>query len=184
MIIFALFFFCFLLFILFVFSSPKLSPIPYFPSHAKDMRLIIRALDLKNEQVVVDLGAGDGAIVFAGATFAHTHNLNTHFIAVEINPFLLVIMHLRRIFHPHRKYMHIVNFNMFSDNLRELVARFHVEKNISTFYMYISPRYLGMMKGRIQTSFSHAHIVTYFYKIPDTVEVEKIQGVHPIYKYK
>jgi len=65
--------------IIFLFSSPQLSLIPYFPSNKKDLPLIIKALNLKNNQVVFDLGAGDGIVIFEAAKLAFEKKLNTKF---------------------------------------------------------------------------------------------------------
>ena len=80
--------------IIFIFSSKTLSPIPYFPSQSVDLPKIIKALDLKNNQTVVDLGAGDGLVIFSAAQEAKRQSLNTQFVAVEINPVLIFILHL------------------------------------------------------------------------------------------
>ncbi len=40
-----------LLVIIFLFASPQLSPIPYFPTNKKDLPQIINALKLKNNQI-------------------------------------------------------------------------------------------------------------------------------------
>lgn len=55
------------IFVILLFSSPRLSPIPYFPSNNKDMDLIVKALGLKNNQTVIDLGAGDGVVILEAA---------------------------------------------------------------------------------------------------------------------
>ena len=93
-------FIIFIIIIIFIFSSKKFSPIPYFPSQPVDLPLIIKALNLKSNQTVFDLGAGDGIIIFKAAQQAYKQKLNTQFVAVEINPVLILILHLRRLFHP------------------------------------------------------------------------------------
>jgi len=171
---------------LFVFSSPKFSPIPYFPSNQKDMPLIIETLELRNNQIVIDFGAGDGAVVVAGATSAFTHHLNTQFIAVEINPYLLGILQIRRFFHPNRKNIHIVRFNMFKDPIDSLITlcSSKKEKKIVTSYFYISPRYLVPMKERLQKVLPKSTIVSYFYSISDMKAEKEKHGIHAVYRYK
>ncbi len=92
-----------LLAIIFIFASPKLSPIPYFPSNHYDLPLIIKALNLQNNQTIIDLGAGDGIVIFKAAEEALNKNLKTKFIAIDINPILVFIMNIRRLFHPNKK---------------------------------------------------------------------------------
>ena len=52
---------------------------------------------------MIDLGAGDGIVIFKAASQAFQKRLNTKFIAVEINPVLILILYLRRLFHPNKK---------------------------------------------------------------------------------
>lgn len=110
----------FIFVVLILFSFPCFSPIPYYPSNKKDLPFIIKAVNLKNDQVIIDLGAGDGVVIFAAASNAISlpKKLNTQFIAVEINPVLIFIMHLRRLFHPNRKNIKIVWADMFKVNLK------------------------------------------------------------------
>src|SRR3990167_3969725 len=79
--------------------STNLNPVPYFPTNSKDQNKVINALNLKNNQIVIDLGAGDGKIIFKSAKIAHAKKINTQFIAIDINFFLFLTMLLRRLFH-------------------------------------------------------------------------------------
>ena len=81
-----------ILLIFFYFFSSKVSPIPYFPTNKADLDKIIKALDMKKNGVILDLGAGDGTIIFAAATKAYQDKLNTYFIAIDINPILIAFM--------------------------------------------------------------------------------------------
>src|SRR3990167_10358427 len=80
--------FLFILFIIgvLIFSSKRFSPIPYFPTQTKDIPLIIKALNLKNNQTIIDLGAGDGIVIFTAAETSYDKDLNTKFVGVDINP--------------------------------------------------------------------------------------------------
>ncbi len=70
--------------IYFAFSS-TFSPIPFFPTNRKDIPLIIDAMNLSNNQIVFDLGAGSGRVIFAAARKAHELGLDTKFVAIDIN---------------------------------------------------------------------------------------------------
>ena len=117
--------------IIFLFSSPKLSPIPYFPSNKKDLPLIIKALNLKNNEVVFDLGAGDGIVIFEAAKLAFEKRLNTKFFAIEINPILILIMWLRWLFHPNKKNIKIVCDDIFKIDFKRY--KLQVTRFISIF---------------------------------------------------
>lgn len=65
------------LIIIIIFVFPQLSPIPYFPSNAKDLPLILDNLRIQDNHVVIDMGAGDGMVVFEAARHAYEKKLNT-----------------------------------------------------------------------------------------------------------
>lgn len=160
------------------FLSRRLSPIPYFPSNKKDIALIVKSLKLKNDQTVYDLGAGDGVVIFAGAGEAYAKNLNTKFVAVEINPFLILYMKIAALFHPNKKNIVIMRGDIFTMNYKKA-------KNI-TFFTYISPWYMEKVFTNISGHISSFHFVSYFYALPKTVKITPkkiVRGVHTIYEY-
>jgi len=108
--------------IIIIFSFPQFSPIPYFPSNGRDIPLILKALNIRSDQTIIDLGAGDGIVIFRAAERAFQNKCNTKFIAVEINPILLLILHIRRLLHPNRKNIKIINTDMFSINYSLLIT--------------------------------------------------------------
>jgi len=178
--IFYLIFIILLLIIIFTFSSPKLSPIPYFPSQKVDLLKIIKALNLKNNQTVFDLGAGDGIVIFEAAKKAFQQGLNTKFIAIEINPVLILILYLRRLFHPNRKNIKIIYGDIFKFNFKNFMNF----KNFITVYLYISPWYLEKTILNIKNQISEFSVVSYFYPIKSLKNNEKITyGKNKIYRY-
>lgn len=172
-----------LLIIVIIFSFPQFSPIPYFPSNKKDLPLILDALQLKNNQTVIDLGAGDGVVIFKAATEAYQMGLSTQFIATDINPVLLFIMHIRRLFHPNRKNITIMHSDMFTCNYLDFkTLQF---SDFPTFYIYISPWFIEKTVQNIQRQIPRFNLVSYFYQVkclPKHKEVET-EGVHKVYQY-
>ncbi|MEK7597254.1 MAG: rRNA adenine N-6-methyltransferase family protein [Patescibacteria group bacterium] len=171
--------------IIFLFSSKILSPIPYFPSQPVDIPLIIKALSLKNNQTIFDLGAGDGIVIFKAAQQAYQQKLNTQFVAVEINPVLILILHLRRLFHPNRKNIKIVHDDIFEMDFsfynRCTDAKFCVS---TTFYLYISPWFLEKTISNIKRQIAMFSVVSYMYAIKSLKKKEKIiQGKNTIFIY-
>lgn len=165
-----------------IFAFPQFSPIPYFPSNKKDIKYIIKALKLKNNQTVYDLGAGDGVVIFEAAKESWRKNLNTQFIAIDINPILLVLMHIRRLFHPNRRNIRITYGNMFTMNYSSLTTDYSLP---TTFYLYISPWHIEKTLRNIKKQIGHFFIVSYMYRIPGLQNIEKkIQGIaHDTYTY-
>ncbi|MFH0979336.1 MAG: class I SAM-dependent methyltransferase [Candidatus Roizmanbacteria bacterium] len=174
--------------IIFLFSSPKLSPIPYFPSNKKDLPLIIKSLDLKNNQNVIDLGAGDGIVIFEAAKQAFRKKLNTQFIAVDINPILVFIMFLRRLFHPNKKNIKIILGDIFKNDFMNFINF----KNFITIYLYISPWFLEKVIENCKLALNkveglkieNLRIVSYMYPIKSLKNKEKIiEGKNKIFIY-
>jgi 16S rRNA A1518/A1519 N6-dimethyltransferase RsmA/KsgA/DIM1 with predicted DNA glycosylase/AP lyase activity len=168
-----------LLIIILFFSSPKLSPIPYFPSNKKDIPLIIKALNLKNNQVVFDLGAGDGIVIFEAAKKAFQKKLNTKFFAVEINPVLILIMWLKWLFHPNKKNIKIVCDNIFKIDFK----RYKLQVTSYTFYLYISPWYLEKVIKNLKLTIKNFSLVSYFYPVPKMKEKKVFEGKNKVFVY-
>lgn len=178
-----IYFFCIvLLSIIIIFSFSRFSPIPYFPSNGKDIPLILNALNIKSNQTIIDLGAGDGIVIFRAAEKAFQDKLNTQFIAVEINPILLLILYIRRIIHPNRKNIKIINADMFTIHY-SLITN---DQRPTTFYMYISPWFIEKTVTNITKQIKIFYLVSYFYQVkclPKYNEEVK-EGVHKIYSYQ
>lgn len=169
--------------LIFIFTSHTLSPVPYFPTNKKDLPLILESLELKKDQIVFDLGAGDGIVLFEAAKLACEEKLDTTFVGVEINPVLTLILKLRRLMNPNRNHIKIKFRDMFTMNYQKHIRHEDIE---AVFYLYISPWYLGKALERIKTvKNKKKRIVSYFYPIKSLSEVEKVQhGVHTIYTYQ
>lgn len=170
--------------IIFLFSSPKLSPIPYFPSQPIDIPLIVKALNLKNNQTVFDLGAGDGIVIFKAAQQSYKQKLSTKFIAVEINPALILILYLRRLFHPNKKNIKIVRDDIFKMDFSSHLYRQGNALSLPTFYLYISPWFLEKTIKNCKLKIGNFSVVSYMYPIKSLKKKESImQGKNKIFIY-
>ena len=169
--------------VIIIFAFPRFSPIPYFPSNEKDMPHILPALQLKNKQTVIDLGAGDGIVIFKAADIAYRKALNTQFIAVEINPVLLLILNVRRFFHPNRKNIFVIKEDMFKVDYSLYVSK---DNPFVTFYIYISPWHIEKTITNIKKQYKRFDVVSYFYQVkcvPTHKEIKK-GGIHTLYSYR
>lgn len=175
-----------LLTILILFSFPQFSPIPYFPSNKKDLPLIIKSFNLKKNQTIIDLGAGDGMVIFKAAKEAIRKKLNTKFIAIEINPVLLCILYFRRLLEPNRKNIKIVYGDIFTFDYHNFMYGSVVTDPYNiTFYLYISPWHLEKTVNNVKHQFKQFSIVSYIYPVKSLSKKErKIKGnIHTIYMY-
>jgi hypothetical protein len=168
------------LIILIFFSFPQFSLIPYFPTNKKDLPKIIETLKLKNNQTIIDLGAGDGLIVFSAAKDAFDRKLNTKFIAVDTNPILIIVLFIRKLLHPNRNNISIVFCDMFKYKFEIRNLKF---KNV-TIYLYISPWLLEKIVSKIKKEIKGCNIVSYYYPIKSLKKKEEVfHGHHSIFNY-
>ena len=158
----------------YLFLSHHASPIPYFPSNKHDLPLIIAALKLKNGQTIIDCGAGDGAIIFPAAQAAYKQKLTTKFVAIEINPILIAILYIRRLFHPNKNNISICRADLFTTQFTQ---------HNPTFFFYISPWYLEKALANIKKQRIISPIVSYFYPLPHRSPTKTTKGIHSVYSY-
>lgn len=164
------------------FLFKKFSPIPYFPTNRKDMPLIMNTITLKDNQVFFDLGAGDGIIVFELAKKSQTMKLDTQFVAIELNPILVFILHIRRLLHTNRNNIIIIWGDMFTYDYKSYVKNKQTE---FLFYLYISPWFLEQATTVIRSLDMPVHIISYFYPIHSLKASEKkLKGIHTVYNYE
>lgn len=167
------------------FLLKRLSPIPYFPSNARDISLILKQIHLTNDMVLYDLGAGDGVIIFRAATAAYKKRFNTRFIAYEINPYLLLFMHIKRLFHPNRSNIAVRKGDVFSTD-------YPLSPHTNTiFFTYISPWFMEKTVQNVARQLpkkASVPWVSYFYEAPKSKlyrcrQLSHTRGVHDIYRY-
>ena len=173
-----------LIFLLLLISSffifPQLSIIPYFPTNNKDLKKIKKILSLKNNQIITDLGAGDGVIIFKAAEEAYKHNLNTKFIAIEINPILICALYIRRLFHSNKENIQIRRGDIFKMNYKNEFG--HSSQDL-TFYIYISPWLITGLVKKIKKVGKPFSLVSYMYPLKNCKPEKIVAGVHKRYYY-
>ncbi len=169
-----------LLIAIILFAFPSLSPIPYYPTNWKDLKKIVKTFHLTNSSHIIDLGAGTGTVVFALADYAYTNDLTSQFTAVEINPILVFILIIKKLFHPHKNHIHIAWKDLFKTNYNVLLKN----KMKPTVYLYVSPRLLDKIHKKIKKNIPKASVISYMYAIPHLKPSETNRtGNHPIYVY-
>jgi len=165
-----------ILVVIILFSFPRFSPIPYYPTNKKDMGLIVKCLNLKNNQIIIDLGAGDGVVIFSAAQEAWEKNLNTKFVAIEINIVLIVILYVRRFFHPNKNNIRIIWGDLFKITMKQY--------NNATIYLYISPWLIDRLIKNLKLEINNFTLVSYMYPIKSLIKKRKtINGHNNIYVY-
>ena len=165
--------------VIFVFSSAY-SSIPFLPTHSRDLATVVKKFNLKNDQVVVDLGAGTGTGICAAASEAHTKGLNTEFIAIDINFMLVIFMWIRSWFHPHSKHITVMQGDLFKMDYERMIEPY---RNV-VFYMYVSPWVTDTFAELIKETKRHTSLLSYRYPVKRMKPVETTGGEHKLYSYK
>ena len=130
---------------------------------------------------MIDLGAGDGIVIFKAADYAFRDKLNTKFVAVEINPILILILNLRRLFHPNKKNIKIIRDDIFTMNYSHLT----INNYQLTIYLYISPWFLEKTIKNFKLKIENFSVVSYMYPVKSLKSKKKvIQGKNKIFIYQ
>lgn len=160
------------------FAFPRFSPIPYYPTNWGDIEKIIKVFP-KDTDVILDLGAGSGTVIFALARDAYENRRTTQFFAFEINPFLVLLLHIKNLFHPNRQHVRIQFADLFKIRYSTLI-----KGRKSVFYLYVSPRLIPTIVKKIKKDIPLAQIVSYMYEVKN-IKASKVvrTGNHPIYLY-
>lgn len=111
--------------------------VPYVPSKRKTVRKMIQVAKIKGEEVVVDLGCGDGRIVFAADRAGAKKS-----IGIEISPFVYLIARCKKFFSRTRN-THILfgNFYKHPDVLSaDILFMFLLPGAMEKFFLDIWPK--------------------------------------------
>ena len=123
---------------------------PYFPSKRRNLDAVLKRLQLKTGQKVVDLGSGDGVVI---KQFAE-HQLLA--IGVELNP-LLVLLSRWRI----RKHSHV---EIIWKNMWE----YRIPSDADYVYTFLHTRFMKRFDQKLQRELTQPTIVISFaFPIPE-----------------
>ncbi|OGK21035.1 hypothetical protein A3C23_02380 [Candidatus Roizmanbacteria bacterium RIFCSPHIGHO2_02_FULL_37_13b] len=174
-----------LLCILWSFTSRRFSPIPYFPTNKKDINLIIDVLlNDPSNSAIIDLGAGTGTVIFPTALKAYRQKLKTKFIAIEIHPLLLLIMHLKCLFHPNKRNIYIIRGDIFKMNFNKMLLSYSaLNPQSSTLYLYVGREALHRLKPQLDKLPAGTRIVSYMYPLKGWSVNKILSGYHQIFIY-
>lgn len=68
------------------------SDVPFVPVSRKMTKEVVKVLDIKNEDSILEIGSGDGRFLL----YASKRYPNTKFVGIEINSFLVLISNLKK----------------------------------------------------------------------------------------
>lgn len=138
---------------------------PYLPTRRSDRKLALDMLDLKEGQLLVDLGAGDGSVLVE----AGERGLLA--IGYEINPFLVLIARFRTLRFGRRVSVKWANF-----------WRADISQADGVF-VFLLDRFMGRLDDKIKAEAKpQLKLVSHAFKIPGRRPAKKI-GAMLLYKY-
>lgn len=148
------------------------SAAPWLPTKAKDRDHVLDGLALKGNETIVDLGCGDGAMLF---TIAKRHP-GTHCIGYDISLLPLVLGWIRKMFGGYRN-VHIRFGNLFTAP---------VENADVVFVFLLSKAYPRLISKFQRELHNHARIVVEAWPLPHCTPVQtlKAEGRLPVYIYE
>lgn len=165
----------FFAFNLFIALNKKISPIPYFPTNNRDLNLIIKTLSLKRNDVLFDLGSGDGTVILEAA-----RKSTATVIGLEIHPLLVLITHFKNLLDKSKPNLKIRLENIFKADL----------SSATKIYLYVGPFVMQKIMEKIISDKPQKlkQIVSYMYdpeicKISKTLSYNKriITGYRKLY---
>ena len=138
---------------------------PYLPILSSEQRRLLRDLDLKPGQSIIDLGSGDGRLLLAAA------KLGIRATGYEISPILWLISVLRT--WPYRKLVRVKLGNFW--NLDWPPA--------DVVYLFLITRYMSKIEGQLAKRLtSPTVVVSYAFALPSR-KLWKKKGAAFLYRY-
>lgn len=140
-----------LLFLLSMVWPPDSPWSPWWRTNSKRAKMICKFAKVTKEDIVYDLGAGDGALLITAAK-----DYGARSVGVEIDPFRAVIAKLAVLFTNQGRKIKIIRKNFFETDI----------KDATVVFMYLIPKTLARLKPKLLKELKPGtRIVTFAYKI-------------------
>ncbi len=127
------------------------------PSRNSTVKRLLALAEIKPGEQLIDLGSGDGRILFAAA------KLGANCTGIEINPFLILYTRLRA------KLLGVKTVRVLRENLWTADI-----SNVDVMTIYMVPQYMGKLKAKVQAEMKPgSRIVAAVYPFPDWEPVKQ-----------
>jgi hypothetical protein len=144
--------------------------IPLFRTPKKDMKNILNAMDIQDDDVFIDLGSGDARVIFD----VRKRNKKAMLYGYEISPILLMIGKIKKyIMYPLDRKIVIEAENLFDIDYSKATK----------IYCYLSPEALKILRGKFKRIGKELKIYSYKYQIPDMKFKKKFELESKEYLY-
>ncbi len=160
-----------ILFVLSSFAVTLFFGSPWVPTHPARARKMLAFADLQPGETVLDLGSGDGAILFCAVEEFRAF----HAIGYEINPVLIAMAKIRAKLRKLSDQVTTVRGNIFTD-------KFPHADVITTFLI---PSTMKKLRSRLAAMPAETRIISRGFKIPGVTPTKKQEGPDEwLYLYK
>lgn len=124
---------------------------PYVPILASDRNKLLELADLKPGQTIIDLGSGDGRLLYAAA------KQGLKGIGYEINPLLVLVSRLLLWRYRTQVQIHWANF-------------WHMKlPPADVIYVFLITRYMARLEQKLTTEIAHPTlVVSYVFALPES----------------
>jgi precorrin-6B methylase 2 len=158
----------FLIFLLLLSLINSLLPVPFIPTSKKLTKKMIDAADLTKNDIVYDLGSGDGRIVLEAA------KKSKEAVGFEINPVLTVLSKTKARFYK-------INNATFITKSVYRADLSHCDK----LFLYLSPKLMkGLERKILEEMKEGAYIVSHAFSFPNMEPIKVVDNKIKIYKVK
>lgn len=153
------------LFVLFCFSFVLLFGAPYVPTLRPQVETALELVNLKPDEMLLELGCGDGKVLIAAA--------QTGVLAVgyELNPFMALVAWLRT--------------RRFKGRVRVVWGNFWTKDwpEAQGIFTFLHPRFMKKLDKKIvQSNLHNVKLVSFAFEIPDRQPTQRKNGVL-LYEY-
>jgi SAM-dependent methyltransferase len=148
------------------FSLVLLYGAPYLPTRQKQAIQALRLLGLKKDELLVDLGCGDGAVLVQAA------KQGIRGLGYEINPYIFMIAKVRT-----WRYRDLVTIKM-SNYWNEPLP-----SDTGGVFVFLLDKYMARLDKKLSGELRpNTKLVSYSFEIPDK-KIEKTVGPMHLYRY-
>jgi SAM-dependent methyltransferase len=159
------------LFVLFSFAITLFFGAPWVPTHASRARKMLAFAGLQPGETVLDLGSGDGAILFCAVEEFRAY----HAIGYEINPVLIIIARLRARLRKLVGQVTTVRRNIFKDKF----------PNVDVVTTFLIPSTMKKLRVKLAAMPTETRIISRGFMIPGVTPSKKQEGPDEwLYLYK